>query len=361
MSHIQVLETVGLSKVPLSSRQIEKEIEGNDKTNTDIYRIVRELGGMSTVQVVKLFSLNDILENKDDVEFRRKLIMTLNRIYGLDLKLADKYDTTANDKLIQIKVIKSDTGNPSDTGEIPTIIVHHYTQEHTEIIICTLNQQESQRKSTVNTYDPINSPVSGTTFLVIKKNDKIARIHELVSHRKLNDNNDVTFSSKGIIRNRTKFLKYTLKDIKQKEVELLQAEKKLVADLNKLTNIGHDYFTIINMTEEDETNLKKISIIGSKTRNYRYNLTVKGLLLYLQGHSERPQLDKSTRRKANTNTSKMLVNLSKYYIDDFPFLSYYQSLEKILGRRFMVQLFEQIASELRTNLTVPISILLDII
>src|SRR5215208_6428824 len=139
-------------------------------------------------------------------------------------------------------------------------------------------------------------------------------------------------------KNTTSFLRITNKyDSLIKE---MQANKKLLPDRYMITDKGYDYVFIGEVTEEDEKKQAQIQKMQSNIRNYRYSLTLKGLLLYLQKTYNIGEID------------AVLRNLSTSYPSEFPFLWFYQDFKTVLGRAYPIQLLKDISIELQNQLNV---------
>jgi hypothetical protein len=126
---------------------------------------------------------------------------------------------------------------------------------------------------------------------------------------------------------------------------LAEKTQKLIEKLRQSTT-GKTFKEKIKIQTE-------ITSLETNRGNWRYSLDIRGFIIYLLGEIE---LQREEHKVHNQRISKLLENLSKHYLEDFPFLMYdgefkkeYETLEKDgkVPKNFEIELLKKVAEELR--------------
>lgn len=152
-----------------------------------------------------------------------------------------------------------------------------------------------------------------------------------------------------------------MRSIRDREERLHSIEKE---SYRFMKDEGNKLFRLKpELKKEYEKIQKEILDIEDDTRNYRYFLNIRGLVLYILGELrfeaqeiEDGEKGEIRKKRTNKNISSLLENLSLNYCDEFSFLLYYvdfkneyQRIEKSGVKKgyFMIWLLKQICQELK--------------
>ncbi|HLN34063.1 MAG TPA: hypothetical protein VK250_02145 [Nitrososphaeraceae archaeon] len=210
----EILYIIGSSNKPLIPREIEEEwfdkfrmrgLERNKRRDSDVYRVIYQLAGFSTIRKSTLFYLSDI-ENLDN-NFKLKLLRKISRLFNLHL--TNKEIDSISPKLqIEEEV----------NGSSKNLKLSYIANEREKLsLIIEINEKES--KGSIS----LIKPFKVTKFLELEK--KYDRIVVYVKQQHI--------EKKGNLR-------YILQDNQQNIINILQQKRKLYPDLSILNEKGVD-------------------------------------------------------------------------------------------------------------------------
>lgn len=343
-THVRILQIIGQSKVPVSSRGVEKELMviNSNTSNSDAYRIVKELAALKIINRRELFVWEDLDANMNDGEYKRKLVKRLNHFCSLKLKVAEKINgvieygkeeyTVTNNRLIEFRKAPAD-----DEPNVETFSIFQTEQKVGIMIYLNTNDENRHQKPSLSIFKYYNNGIL-----------KIQRQIELIAKKDIRTGKNTIYidNYKGNVQ-AVRFLKISYKN--QELAKAVQKGKKIVPNHRIVDDKGYDYVFIEDFTDADEEFRKKFNEMEGNPRNYRYSLNIRGLLLYLLGVND---INIKTNKK-HTDTrkiSRVLENLSENCKNDFPFLLYYKDFQRVLGKPFMIHLFKDISVELQNQL-----------
>ena len=329
---LEVLEIVGLSNIPLSSREIEKRwfeskfksksILDKKKTNSQIYLKINEISGKKYYKTDSI-SYNDFIDNLNDSNYKLKLLKIIDKIFPIDnkstkirkddnydinksIKLKDEFDSTNKKGYLKIHVI-----DKSKFGFDNAVIYVDLNLEEVSLSISGID-------------DEINNKYSQRGIL--RKDDYNP------------DNFDISFDKNNI---NPPFLDISLKESKQEEIKNIQKDKKIVSNQKTLKKKGYDniFFGVLSQEESKNifSNIDYITQIQNDPANFRYSLNLRGFLHYL------------IHTKQHKKVDKIIENLlrNKEVIDQYYFLNHIKSIELIVGgKKNRIDILQHIAREL---------------
>jgi len=329
--HARVLEIVGQSPTPLSSREIEyqysqkysqRHLQLREKMSrsrykhSDVYRVVNELAGFDTGKELLLGSWNALCSRKNQEYFKSSFVKSLNRLFN-----DPKHDN-----------------NNSYTFET-------YQHENKyNLDIESPNSEPSKWRFLKNKIVRIRFDSESKTGRFISDNYRLG-LPLYIKHDK--KNHDFKFyvrvsdTSKAVIINRIPFLQHILKDAAKEKISKLGGSTQ-VFHIHKLDQtasnlkISRDIYGYGKM-EWNRSN--EVVEIENNPRNFRYYLTLRGFLLFLLGSE--------SNGISNSRISKVIKTLTEnsYTKKDYPFLWNDHILDELQGRDFKAELLKRIAFE----------------
>jgi hypothetical protein len=341
----QVLNVLAKSRTPLSSRDIEKEILGEEKVKNgrrdpEVYYVIEnKLCIQKFSHEFYLFDWNELLSSIEEKgitpkkRIQSRAIDNLNRI-GLDL--AD-YDYNN-------RVIISKENHDS------VITIASPRRSNLDVSLLIKIQKESKDHVT----------------LTISEDGKKVRIPISLKIRKIGKTKRQIFYE-GIIGipagKGTSYLRVSLNERANKKVERI---KSMNPDLFNCTDNVKMISSKCLLSKLDDTAIiSAVSEIESDRRNWKYSLNTRGLIFYVLGMIKQENEDGRVR---NVEISNVLKNLSENYGDEFGFLLHYSEIEKLYNtlaeekekekkrpdryKHFQVKLSKQIALEFQYSLDI---------
>jgi hypothetical protein len=332
-NYTKLLRIIGLSKRPLSSYEIKKELEKYGWKETEapyVYEMIKQLVSFRKESNTLLYKSDKIWENKHEI---KRLIKTLNNHFNLGWKEHD-----IDDNKIEV-------------------------ENYNHII-------------------KIEDSV-GDTSIEIEKDPKLPRgvlkiVHGSKSYNSLPllyYDDSVYLDNNLVDRDDKPRLKYFNRlyglNVNYLDIQLDGKSNKAIADKmqriremelvkeNKIKEIREkDEYAIISVMDfvtAEETQIhSEIFGIENNKRKWRYDLNVRGLILYILGEIRLEETD--YKKIHNNRISKVLENLSSRKADEFVFLwcyrnfrEQYKVLKDIenLPNYYEVELLKKIARELQ--------------
>lgn len=332
---LEVLEIVGLSNKPLSSREIEKRwhetkfksksIPNKSKTNSQIYSKINEISGKNYYKTDSI-SYNDFIDNLNDSNYKLKLLKIIDKIFPIDntptkIRKDDNYDINKSIKLKD----EFDSTNKKGYLKIHVNDKSKFGFDNA-LIYVDLNLEE------------VSLSISG----IDDENNKYSQRGILRKDDYNPDNFDISFDKNNI---NPPFLDISLKESKQEEINNIQKNRKIVANQKTLKKKGYDelFFGVLTQ-EEGRKMFNEIEKIRQKQNTpyyFRYSLNLRGFLHYLI-HMKSPE-------KVDKIIQSLLHN--KEVKDQFYFLNHTKSIDtKIGGKKNRIEILRQIAKELESML-----------
>lgn len=341
----QVLKVLAKSRTPLSSRDIEKEILGEEKVKNgrrdpEVYDVIQnKLCIQKFSHKFYLFDWNELLSSIEEKgitpkkRIQSRAIDNLNRI-GLDLADYDYNNRVIISKENHDSVITIASPRRSNLDVSRLIIIQRESKDHATL----------------------------TTF----KDGKKVRIPTSLKIRKIGKKEQQVFYE-GIVgnpaRKGTSYLRVSLNERANQKVERI---KSMNPDLFNCTdNVKTISSKCLLSKLDDMAIISAVSEIESDRRNWKYSLNTRGLILYVLGMIKQENEDGRVR---NVEISNVLKNLSENYGDEFVFLLHYSEIEKLYNtlaekegkekkrperyKHFQVKLSKQIALEFQYSLDI---------
>jgi len=333
---IEVLETIGLSKYPLSSTEIENDWSTTYKynnNNSQIYPKIKEISGIDYHEI-ELISYNDFINNLNNGIYKLKLLKKIARIANIDIRLDSigRNNNYNNSKINQCIKLHDDFNKNEKKGYLKIVFVEKSRYEFENIrIFVDLNLNEAYLSKSET--DKIN--------LYSQKGKVKKDIHNP-------DNFFLTFFKKNLS---PPFLDYTLKESKQQEIKKIEKNRKLVPNEKTLKKKGYDFIFFGSTTQDEwremDKNIEIIRRIKDNTANYRYSLNIRGFLLYLI--NIKSNIKDSYIQKVEKIIENLLCN--KEVKRQFYFLNHPQSIDSIIGgKKNRIEILRQVAKEMESIL-----------
>ena len=349
-----------MSMRPLSSYEIKKEMEKYDMKDSEspyVYEMIKELVPRPIrIDDSFLFKIDDTIPGDKNCE--KNIAMVLNKRFNLGWTEKDIQDgnsiifTKVSRDIIQLECSRNDTtvyikleGNPPKSiEELPskpdTLEIFQGDRRHRIYPLIYYRHPDVHGKDTGNIY--LDSDL-------VDREDR-PRLGYFDQYYRLPVSYlDITFDDecdKKVAENNSRI----------GEIFQLREERKAKAE-----EIEKDHlvpFTVFNTPEEKEEIQRLFaenSEIKKNTRNWRYELNIRGLILYILGEIE---LEKNESRKHNNRISKVLQHLYEYKANKqkFPFLRFYENFrdkykqiesKERLPAYYEVKLLKKISLELQ--------------
>lgn len=330
----RLLHIIGKSRKPLSSTQIEEKYGSKS-----MYKMLNELCPTEYVIDDCLFVWEDILENQENGEYKRKLITKFNEVFGLKWHLEDgevKEDIDLNNNnLIRFKFKNSD-----NSGQ-----VNIYHGQRNMIEICLEHKKKNRQQNACMTIYEDNVEYTFKT-----EKPRIVTRH----YKKTSKTAIYTLKYNP---NTTRYLDVTLKPKAEKLMSDKRKEEGITDSEFKRTqqrgDYGHtsSYSVISDIALADS--FHDIREMRDNRGNWRYSLNLRGLLLYL--YHENNSEDKT--RKAKSRIREVISN--PILKDKAKFLMFWEDFKKIgfnifdllleIGREYKDQLHISVDVERQDN------------
>jgi len=333
---LEVLEIIGLSNKPLSTREIEikwyeskfksKFISNKNKKNSQIYPKIWEISGQNYYKTNPI-SYNDFNRNLNNNNYKLKLLKIIANIIPIDNKLI-KTRNNNNYEINKSIELKDDYDRTNKKGYLKIYVIDKSKYGFNNAVISVdlnLNQVFLYLNGIDN--DEINK-YSQRGILRIDDYDL--------------DNFSISFYKENL---NPPFLDYTIKENKKEEIKKIQKDKKLVANEKTLKKEGHDEIFFGVLTQEEGrkmfTKIESIRQIQNTTSVFRYSLNLRGFLHYLV-HMKSPE-------KVDKIIQNVLYN--KEVKNQFYFLNHTKGIDsKIGGKKIRIDILRQVARELESML-----------
>ena len=333
---LELLEIIGLSDKPSSSREIEikwcktkiraESTPNKDIRNSQIYPKIKELSGMD-YHKTDLTSYYDFINNLNNANYKLKLIKKIAKIAILDFqsKIIDRINNS-NYEINKNIELQDKFNRNTKKGFLKVEGIDKSKYEfNTATISLDLNLNE--------------------VFLEIPEISGLNKYYLKGKLRKDNDNLDnffVSFITKNL---NPPFLDITLKENIQEKINKIQKNKKLVASDKTLRKKGYDniFFGVVTQDQGKEivNNIENITQLKNDPFNFNYSLNLRGFLHFLL-HVKSPE-----------KVEKMIQSLlrNKVVSYQFYFLNHTKSIASILGgKKNRIEILRHVAMELESML-----------
>jgi hypothetical protein len=264
----RLLAVIGQSERPLSSYEIRQKSKSGGG-GQDVYRKIKDLTPPPREEKREmLFEWNSIIlqgKDEDDIRTDTRLIKCVRNILGLDWLLNDR--SSSSDELVHIE--------KRDAGQTINIIFN------------------DQRAAPIR----LRLADDRTSIDILSSDGKPLRtLH--VRQKKVNEKVRLYVYDKTVLFNqkRVQYLDISLSDSAQNRIRQIEDKKLSSADSDE---------------EKSVVQLSKIiDEIKNDTRNYRYSLNLRGLLLYLASVIELEER-RMARKKALLGMEKIISDKAK--------------------------------------------------
>lgn len=310
--HLKILNIIGSSSKPLTSREIEEKyflkfknrsMPKNRRKDSDIYRVLDEITGFPKAKRLELFDFNDLLE-KIDKNFKSNLLKKLDRISRLGFT-KDEIESIAK----KMEIIARNKEN--------LIFPFHYKNKDEYLSIeIEFNKANEGNRGFINLSMNIKGiiKIHYPLYLVEKSNKRLVYVEK---------------KSEPKIRLVECIPKIDKIDKKFKKIQL---ERKLFPDLREIYKKGFDSVVVEDITEEESRKMESFPSFLSS--DYLYCLSFQGFLYYIQ---------KENKIKEIKNVLNGLVN-NKSTKKDYMFLDHPSIIDKILEENCSIKILKEVVS-----------------
>jgi hypothetical protein len=296
----RMLQILAESNVPLTSREIEKELAGETKRDRQVYRILEnELCVKKFDHSFPLFIWEDLLASIDAKESLYKdtnLKLVIEKIKGIDWP----YDWATPE------FKKDDDAN--------TILITNGQNNPRKIRI--ERDPKSKNRCTLTIF---KDGVERRTIMPVPLTIEQFAGKSHVSYR-------------GVVGNPIEigrsYLKVSLNERTRKEVERIKSRNPDLFNCTDEVKKIPSKCLLLPSEINDEALHSQVSQLESDRRNWKYSLNTRGLVLYLLAIINEENRD-ARKRKRNVKISHVLENLSENYNVEFRFLEYYKEIKEL--------------------------------
>lgn len=313
----EIFEILGNSKEPLLISQIIQRIENKKNRGKEVYRMIKELTSNQNDRLL-LFEWNKIIKSDNADRYYHKTVRKLDKVFALNWGTKDN-DYIKNNITITMENDRIQSGCNR--------ITISYGQNNKVMI--TLDTKDKDKGE----------------LRIIDEGRRRTRPYPIIVER----NNIGVYLYIEVIANLNP-VRYLLTIHKEDNRSISEAKKDI-------------YFA----TEFQMLSLPDVSDFRTDRANWKYRLCIRSLLVYILSeiHFEGEEKKKKEKRREkrrriaihNRNIDNLLYNLSRNYVEEYPFLLYYKDLKRVFdilersgydnAKNFQVRALREIAEELR--------------
>lgn len=342
-----VLEIVGLSNKPLSSREIEiklyerkyrsNSIPDKNKRNSQIYPKLKELSGIA-YHKIDLISYYDFIKNLNNGNYKLKLLKKIARMVNID-SIVKKIARIVN---IDSKSKRNKRDNNTNYEINKRIILQNYFDNISNKRFLIIDIVEKSKYLFDNAIISIDLNINEVN-LYVNEIDGISNYSVKGILREDNpDNFVISFMEKNV---NPPLLDFSLKDSKQDKINKIQKNKKLVIDVKEIKEKGLEITSAEVFTQDEWKNKlsdnENINEIQNNTSNFKYNLNLRGFLHYLLHTKSPAKVEKIIQNLLNNNRIK----------DQFYFVNHSKAIDSLIdGKKNKIKILIQIAKEVESML-----------